>query len=55
MKCKKCGAAGRPLFRDRPKGQAANFVCRQCLPDGATQPDEETVSIAYLAQEAIDG
>ena len=32
IKCTKCDVPARALYRDRPKGEPANFVCINCLP-----------------------
>jgi hypothetical protein len=33
MKCSKCKQPAEKLYRDRPKGERAKFVCVFCLPD----------------------
>ena len=46
--CPQCGIVGEPLYRTRPKGQRAIFVCEECLrmfPD-APKPDERTTEIS---------
>ena len=46
--CPKCGKLGVPLYRNRPKGQRAEFVCMSCIhkdPE-APVPTDEVIEIS---------
>ena len=46
-KCPKCGNEG-PRFRDRPKGEIAEFVCIECLPPTAPPIDGAVRRLAKM-------
>ena len=48
MECPRCGRKNVPLYRNKPKGVRAAFVCAWCLKDfpSAPTPNEEAKEIA---------
>lgn len=42
LRCPKCGKSAFhvPLYRDRPHGEVAKFVCEECLPEDMKPSDE---------------
>lgn len=49
--CPDCGMRGVPLYRDRPKGQVASFVCVSCLPAGAPKPHPEILRLSQTLRD----
>ena len=41
MKCPKCDAHTRVLYRNRQKGEYCDFVCMNCLPAELVPSDED--------------
>jgi hypothetical protein len=52
MKCPKCGRPSGKLFRDKPKGQRAKFVCLRCVPD-ELRPDKELAQVTEDIRRAL--
>lgn len=45
LNCPQCRNKAEALFRNKPKGEKADFVCIHCLPP-SMKPDSETVAVA---------
>ena len=47
MECPRCGRKNVPLYRNRPKGVRAEFVCEWCLLDfpSAPIPNKEVLEV----------
>jgi len=39
-KCPVCNRPARAMYRNKPKGEIAVFVCINCLPDDMVPPDD---------------
>jgi hypothetical protein len=53
MRCEKCGRVEHQLFRDRPKGQRAKFVCYRCLGAEAPKPSDELLELSEIIESAL--
>ncbi len=53
LKCPQCKKKVEALYRNKPKGERAGFVCVRCLPSDM-KPDNETVAAADGMWEAIN-
>lgn len=54
MKCPKCKREVEALYRDKPKGQIAEFVCINCVPETTPKPDKDTTLIAKEISRALN-
>lgn len=52
-KCPQCGMRAEALYRNKPKGEKADFVCIHCVPV-ELQPDDETVMVGSGIFQALN-
>lgn len=53
LECPQCKKRTESLYRNKPKGEKADFVCIHCVPP-SMRPDNETVMVANGIWEAIN-
>ena len=54
MKCPECGRTANVMYRNKPKGQVADQVCWECVPDHL-KPTEDTVEVADDLDDVLNG
>lgn len=54
LACQECGKTDVGLFRDRPRGEKARFVCIACLPENM-KPNEEVKALVDSIVGGSDG